>query len=104
MISRKEAYEAMFNIFLKEGRVLGMRECVAKYPKEAQALRKCAPTKAIAFKRLRRIYKHRWHEIGTSVPEVINPPKEPVIDPVEDFQEPVQEEGDPLEKLRSIDE
>lgn len=97
--NRKEAFDAMFNIFVKEGRELNLIEMRTKYPKESAALRKQFQSNlGTAVRRMRKIYKNRWHEIYDPKLGIVHeaPKPKPVKAKVEESSEKLT----PLEKLR----
>lgn len=101
MVNRRKAFNDMFEIFLKEGRVLDMGECRQRYPVETKALRSCASNTGAAFRRMRVVFKRRWHEIGANKPVQVVEPKPVEPKPVEPIEkEPQEGELSPLDKLR----
>ena len=62
---RQQAFDNIFNCFVREGRELGYLEANKLYPAEMAALKKIAPGSDIRvlFSRIRKIYANRWHEI-----------------------------------------
>lgn len=102
-MNRSKAFDDMFNVYLKEGRELGINECRELYPEEFKALRRCSSTTGAAFRRLRIVFKDRWHEIRKD--NII--PEEPdnIVVSTEEPDNIVVNTGssiqDPLEQLRS---
>ena len=98
MSKRTEAYEAIFEIYKKEGREVPLREFKAKYRDETKQLsRYHSGTLSSGFRRVKRLYRNRWDEIGAPVAQA-----KPIVEPkVEEpkVEEP-KEELTPLEKLR----
>lgn len=92
MSRRKDAFDAIFEAFVKEGRELGVQEAKRLYPLEMAALRRASGGNVrVKFERIRRIYADRWHEIYDQHLNIVHE------EPVEEAPEPVLS---PLEKLR----
>lgn len=64
MSKRRDAFEAVFEIFVQEGRELNIGDLRESYPAEAAALRRAYKGSLNkALQRMRRIYRNRWNEI-----------------------------------------
>jgi len=100
---RREAFDAMFEIFVKEGRELTLLEMRTMYPYETADLRKQFQSNlGSAVRRMRRIYADRWHEIYDTKLGVVHEAPKPAPKPVE-VEEKVEEPSKkltPLEILR----
>jgi hypothetical protein len=104
MSRRARAFEAVFEIYKKEGRELRVRELREKYPAEAAELRRAYNGQLNkAIKKLRKVYLKRWNEItGVIVhPEPIVKIEEPKVEAK--VEEPKVEEPEdltPLDRLK----
>lgn len=100
---RTEAFDAIFEAFVKEGRELNIVELKTLYPKEAAELRKqFQGNLGAAIRRVRIVYKDRWHEIYDTKLGIVHEAPKPAPKPakVEEKVEEPSKKLTPLEILR----
>ena len=68
--------EPLFNVYLKEGRELGVRELSKRYPSELRSAGRALRTRDVRLicRKVKKLYRDRWNEIyGYSLGIVTEP-------------------------------
>lgn len=86
---RKQAFDALFDCYKKEGRELGIMELNKLYPREVAYLKKVSygSDVRVLLSRMRKIYASRWHEIYDGSLNIVHEKSEmtskPTLNPLE---------------------